>query len=150
MSIGSQPVPCRDTALHSHLSQRLHPSDQRLAENPPARTSTQPLHPVVTAARRPDGTYPRRGTGSRATITASAMAPQRGGGEAPVPPTQGGFEGCTPAAPQSAACLAGVLSLSPYLLQPSPNPPHFHVCIVSHILIIHEKSSQSIPSMIPF
>lgn len=35
-------------------------------------------------------------------------------------------------------------------LSPLPaRPSHFRVCIVSHILIIHEKASQSIPSMIP-
>lgn len=39
------------------------------------------------------------------------------------------------------------LSLPP--ASPTARPSHFRVCIVSHILIIHEKASQSIPSMIP-
>lgn len=32
---------------------------------------------------------------------------------------------------------------------PLARPSHSPVCIVSHTLIIHEKASQSIPSMIP-
>ncbi|XP_071300794.1 formin-2-like [Agelaius tricolor] len=73
MSIHSQPIPCRDTALHSHLSHDYTPPSSALQK---IHLSAPPPNPFTP---RSDGTYPERGTSSRATITASAMAPQRGG-----------------------------------------------------------------------
>ena len=45
--------------------------------------------------------------------------------------------------------LAGAVPAARHPPAPTARPSHFRVCIVSHILIIHEKASQSIPSMIP-
>lgn len=126
-----RPSPRPDAALRSHLSQRLHPFDQRLAENKRKKIHLpappiQNLHPTVTAARRSVGYLTaREATAAVPPSQPLPIAPPAGrargtGSPPPSPKTHGGFEGCAPSGTaERAACLAGVLNLFP------PPPPPF-------------------------